>query len=144
VLEDAPPSEGIPSPIRPRGGRLALIGFALVVVTSLLPWLRFGDSSRYLGAWTLNWSLIAAVAGVLGVAFALFVTYRPLDPRGEAAAYGFLGLLIVVAAAIQQRHPPILSEATYWPWVAVVGGALAILGGVLKMGGVIEARRANS
>jgi hypothetical protein len=121
VLEDAPPSEGIPSPIRPRGGRLALIGFALVVVTSL-----------------------AAVAGVLGVAFALFVTYRPLDPRGEAAAYGFLGLLIVVAAAIQQRHPPILSEATYWPWVAVVGGALAILGGVLKMGGVIEARRANS
>jgi drug/metabolite transporter (DMT)-like permease len=104
-----------------------------VVVTSLLPWSRFGDNSRYLGAWTLHWSLIAALAGVLGFAFAVFVRYRPLDPRAEAAAYGLLGLLIVIAAAIQHRHPPILSEATFWPWVAVLGGALAVLGGVLRM-----------
>jgi hypothetical protein len=144
VLADAPPGEGLPSPPRPRGGRLALIGFGLVVVTSLLPWSRFGDNSRYLGAWTLHWSLIAALAGVLGFAFAVFVRYRPLDPRAEAAAYGLLGLLIVIAAAIQHRHPPILSEATFWPWVAVLGGALAVLGGVLRMGAVLEARRANS
>jgi len=120
---------------------VALVGFGLVVVVTLLPWSRFGDSSRYLGAWTPHWSLIAALAGVAGLAFALFVTYRPFDPRVEAAAYGVLGLLIVVAAAIQHRHPPILSEATYWPWAAVLGGTLAILGAVLKAMAVLEARR---
>jgi hypothetical protein len=141
VLEDAPPPEGLPSPIRPRGGRLALIGFGLVVATSVLPWSRFGDSSRFLGAWALHWSLIAALAGVLGFAFAVFVIYRPLDPRAEAGAYGILGLLVVITAALQYRRPPILSEATFWPWVAAVGGALAILAGALKMRALLEARR---
>ncbi len=143
VLEDAPPAERVPNPIRPRGGKVALVGFALAAVVTLLPWSRFGDSSRYLGAWTLHWSLIAALAGVGGLAFAVFVRYRPLDPRIEAAAYGLLGLVVSVAAAIQHRHPPILSEATYWPWVAVLGGMLAILGAVLRTTAVLEARRAE-
>lgn len=141
VLEDVPPAARLPSPIRPRGGKVALIGFGLAAVVTILPWSRFGDSSRYLGAWTPHWSLIAALAGVAGFAFALYVTYRPLDPRIEAATYGFLGLVIVVAAAIQHRHPPILSEATHWPWVAILGGILAILGAVLKARAVLEARR---
>jgi hypothetical protein len=143
VLDDAPPPERITNPIRPRGGRVALVGFALVVVVSLLPWSRFGDSSRYLGAWTLHWSLIAALAGVFGFAFSMLVTYRPLDHRVESAVFGLLGLLIAVAAAIQHRHPPILSEATYWPWVAILGGTLAIAGAVLRMTSVFEANRAN-
>ncbi|HEY3209584.1 MAG TPA: hypothetical protein VGL18_07265 [Actinomycetota bacterium] len=141
VVKDAPPPEPIPSPIRPRGGKLALGGFALVMLVSLLPWSRFGDSSRYFGAWTPHWSLIAALAGVAGFILALFVTYRPLDPRIEAGAFGLLGVVVVIAAAIQHRHPPILSEATYWPWVAVLGGTLAILGAVLKVMAVLEARR---
>jgi hypothetical protein len=144
VLEDAPPTEGIPSPIRPRGAKLALAGFGLAVAVSLLPWSRFGDSSRYLGAWTPHWSLIAALAAVCGLGFAVFVRYRPLDPRIEAGVYGALGLLIAVAAFIQHRHPPILSEATYWPWAAVLGGILAVVGSVLRMMAVLEARRANS
>lgn len=143
VLEDAPPLEGVPSPIRQRGGRLALIGFGLVVLTSVLPWSRFGDSSRYLGAWTLNLSLIAAVAGVAGLALALFVTYRPLDARAEGSAFGVLGMLIVIAAVLQHRHPPLLSEATYWPWVAALGGALGIVAGGLKLRAVRGAGRAN-
>jgi hypothetical protein len=144
VLEDAPPTDDVPSPIRPRGGKLALAGFGLAVAVSLLPWSRFGDSSRYLGAWTPHWSLIAAIAAVCGLAFAVFVTYRPRDPRIEATVYGLLGLLIAVAAFIQHRHPPILSEATYWPWVAVLGGILAVAGAVLKTTAVLEVGRANS
>jgi hypothetical protein len=143
VLEDAPPADPVPNPIRPRGGKLALAGFAVVVLSSLFPWSRFGDSSRYLGAWTPHWSLIAALAGVLGLAFAVYVLRRPLDPRLESAPYGILGLLIVIAAAIQHRHPPILTEATYWPWVAVLGGTLAVLGSVLKVAAVLQARRAQ-
>lgn len=143
VLEDAPPPEQIPSPVRPLGGRLALVGFGLVVVVSVLPWSRFGDSSRYLGAWTLHWSLLAALGGVAGLVFALVVARRPLDPRVEAAVYAFLGLLIVVTAVIQHRRPPILSEATFWPWVAVAGGALAILGGIRRLSALLEARRAE-
>lgn len=144
ILEDAPPQEGIPSPVRPVGGRLALAGFAVVVAVSALPWSRFGDSSRYFGAWTPHWSVIAALAGVIGLTFSLFVRRRPLDPRVEAAVYAFLGVVIVVAAVIQHRRPPILSEATFWPWVAVLGGSLAVLGGVRKIKAVLEARRANS
>jgi hypothetical protein len=144
VLEDAPLSERVPNPIRPRGGSIALAGFALVMVVSLLPWSRFGDSSRYFGAWTPHWSLIAALAGVAGFGFALLVRYRPLDPRVEACVFWGLGLLVVVAAAIQHRHPPILSEATYWPWVAILGGTLAVFGATLKVSAILEARRSNS
>jgi drug/metabolite transporter (DMT)-like permease len=132
---------GIPSPVRPVGGRLALAGFAVVVVVSVLPWSRFGDSSRYFGAWTPHWSVIAALAGVIGLAFSLFVRRRPLDPRVEAAVYAFLGTVIVVAAVIQHRRPPILSEATFWPWVAVLGGSLAVLGAIRKTKAVLETRR---
>lgn len=144
MVEDAPPPEGIPSPVRPHGRRLALVGFSLVVVVSVLPWSRFGDSSRYLGAWTPHWSLLAPLAGVIGLVFALVVARRPLDPRVEAAVYAFLGLLIAVAAVIQHRRPPILSEATFWPWVAVVGGALAVFGAIRRITAVLEARRSNS
>ena len=144
VLHDVPIPDRVPSPIRPRGGALALAGFALVVVVSLLPWSRFGDSSRYLGAWTPHWSMIAALAGVVGFGFALVVRYRPQDPRLEAGVYGALGLLVAVAAALQHRHPPILSEATYWPWVAILGGLLALLGATLKMAAILAASRSNS
>jgi hypothetical protein len=141
VLEDAAAADSLPTPTQPRGGRLVLAGFAVVVLSSLLPWSRFGDSSRYLGAWSLHWSLVAALAGVIGLAFALYVRRRPLDPMIEAGAFGVLGLLIVIAAVIQHRHPPILSEATYWPWVAALGGALALLGSAMKLTAVIQARR---
>jgi hypothetical protein len=144
VLEDAPDQEGIPSPVRSLGGRLALAGFALVVAVSALPWSRFGDNSRFFGAWTAHWSLIAALAGVMGLAFSLTVRRRPLDPRIEAAVYACLGVVVAVAAVIQHRRPPILSEATFWPWVAVLGGVLAVLGSIRRMTAVLEARRSNS
>ena len=141
VLEDVPPVEPFPSPIRPRGGRVALVGFGLVVLTSLLPWSRFGDSSRYLGAWTFDVSLIAAVAGVVGLAIALLALYRPVDSRVEAGAFVLLGLSVVVSAAFQYRNPPILSEATHWPLVAALGGTLAIVAGLVRMKAVLAARR---
>jgi len=141
VLEDAPPQERIPSPVRPLGGRLALAGFAVVVAVSALPWSRFGDTSRYFGAWAPHWSLVAALAGVIGLAFSLYVRRRPLDPRVEAAVYAFLGVVIAVAAVIQHRRPPILSEATFWPWVAVLGASLAVLGAIRKIKAVLESRR---
>jgi hypothetical protein len=143
VLEDAPAPERIPSPVRLVGGRLALVGFGLVVLVSVLPWSRFGDSSRAFGAWTPHWSLIAAIAGVAGLAFAVLITYRPLDPRIETTVFAFLGVLIAVAAVIQHRHPPILSEATFWPWVAVLGGVLAVAGAVRKAKAILEARRSS-
>jgi len=143
VLEDAPGPEGIPNPVRPLGGRLAVVGFGLVVLVSVLPWSRFGDSSRFLGAWTPHWSMIAALAGVAGLTFAVVITYRPLDPWLEVAMFASLGLLIAVASFIQHRHPPILSEATFWPWVAALGGLLAVAGAVRKADAIFEARRSS-
>src|SRR5467141_1795536 len=72
VLVDAPPLPHLPAPVPVAGSRLALAGFAMLVVASVFPWSRFGDSSRYFGAWTPHWSLVAVVAGVLGLLLLLF------------------------------------------------------------------------
>ena len=65
VLDEAPPPSLRERPLHPGiGGRLAILGFALVVLLTLFPWShgRSSGSSGYLAAWTLHWSLIAALA----------------------------------------------------------------------------------
>src|SRR5439155_12398399 len=56
VLDDAQPGPPPTAPVLPRSDVLAIGGFALVLVMSILPWSRFGDQSRLFGAWTPHWS----------------------------------------------------------------------------------------
>lgn len=141
VVTDAPPLEAPAIPVTPRGDRLALVGFSLAVLVSAFPWSRFGDSSRFFGAWTPHWSMVAALAAVAGLLFTLVARVRTFDPRLKAAAYGGLGLVVSVASFIQHRHPPLLTEATSWPWLAVLGGALALLGAFRKVAARAGPRR---
>ena len=94
ILDEAPsvtpPSLAVPA----TGDRVAVAGFALVVLISMFPWSRFGDSSRYLGAWTLHWSLAASLAGVAGLVFALFAWRRPPPPLLVVAVEGTLGFIV--------------------------------------------------
>jgi hypothetical protein len=142
LLEDAPPPTLASLVVPPRGDRLALAGFGLVVVLSLFPWSRFGDSSHFFGAWTLHWSLVAVLAAVVGLAFAMFVWRHPTSGLLEACAYSGLGLIVAGASLLHHRHPPPLSVGSAVPWLAVVGAALAILGGAWKGAAELSARRA--
>ena len=141
MVRDVPVPAPVPEPVYPRGDRVALLGFGLVVATTLLPWSRFGASPRFLGAWNLHWPLLAAVAGVLGVLVALMGRYRGLDARVEIGAYALLAVLVVIAALMHRRHPPLLSEITLAPVGAVIGAAIAMLGAVAKLVDFVKARR---
>jgi len=113
----------------------------MVVVLSAFPWSRFGDSSRYFGAWTLHWSLLAAVAGFGGLAAALIGRYRSIDPRVETAVFAFFAIVVAVAAMLHYRHPPLLSDATIWPLLAVAAAALAAAGAAVKLFALLSIRR---
>jgi hypothetical protein len=141
VLVDDPPLIHVPGPIPPGGERLAFAGFAIVLVVSVLPWSRFGASSRFFGAWTLHWSLVAGLAALLGVLLIGFDRYRPIDPRIGTAALLLLGVVSGVAAFLYHRHPPLLSESTDWPLVAIAGAGLAVLGALIRLFALVKAGR---
>jgi hypothetical protein len=144
VLTDAPPAPNIPVPARPGGGRLALAGFALVLVASIFPWSRFGDSSRYFGAWAPHSSFVAVMAAALGLTLIAFDRYRPVDPRLEIAGVFVLGALSAVTAYLHHRHPPLLSEPTMWPLIAAAGAILAMAGAMLTGVAWLRSTRSSS
>lgn len=124
VPESAPPA--VPPPVH----RLAAVGFALVLVVSIFPWSRFGDSSWF-GAWKLQWSLLAAVSALVGLTFAL-VRPRATASWVEPAAYLALGAVVAGSSVLHLIHPPPLSAATASPWLAIVASGLVLFGGVAK------------
>jgi hypothetical protein len=124
-----------------RGDLAALIGFGLALAVSVLPWSRFGDSSRVLGAWSLHWSLLAVGSALAGLVLAVLARRRPLEPVGVALGYVLLGLLVVIGAIWQHHHPPLLSESTYWPWVAALGGIAGVAGGFRRAAALGRAAR---
>ena len=141
ILEDVLSPQSLPHPVRPTGDRLALLGFGLVIVLSALPWSRFGDSSRFLGAWTVHWSLLAAVGGLGGLAVAVIGRYRSIDPRLETAAYAVFAVVIGAGALLHYVHPPLLSDSTVWPLVAVFAAALALAGALAKLSALLGVGR---
>lgn len=144
VLVDSPPVVHVPGPISARGERLALAGFAVALVASVFPWSRFGSSSRFLDAWAPHLSLLAVGTAVVGVLFVVFDRYRPVDPRIGAAVLMVLGLVCGAAALMYRRHPPLLSEATNWPWLAIAGAGVAVIGGLIHAFALVRAGRAPS
>ena len=129
VLGDAPAVDPGPVPVPPRGRLLALAGFGLAVAASIFPWSRF-DGNGLFGAWAPHWSLLAAVAAATGLIFTLAGFVRPLDRRVEAAGYAGLAAALIVASLLHRQHPPPLTEAAPAVWLALAGGALALIGAV--------------
>lgn len=133
VLDEIPPPTPVPIRVRPIANRLVTGGFALVVALSIFPWSRYGDSSGYFEAWTVHWSLLAVAAGVAGLAAALWVSRRPIDPRIETAVYAALALVVVVGAFLHVRRPPPLSALAATPFYAIVAALFALSGAVMKL-----------
>jgi hypothetical protein len=132
VLDEIPPPTPVPIRVPPVANRLVIGGFGLVVALSIFPWSRFGDSSGYLEAWTVHWSLLAVVAGLAGLAAALWLSRRPADPRIETAVYAGLAIIVVTAAVLHLRRPPPLSASAVTPLLAIVAALIALTGAVLE------------
>jgi hypothetical protein len=143
VLDRAPDPLLVPPPISPLGDWLAQAGFGVVLALSLLPWSRVGEGARVLGAWAVNWSLLAAVGALAGLAVALFARHRSVDPRLTASAYAILAMTVALGALLHVVRPPLLAEASVLPVFALVGSAAALLGAVLKARALVAAGRLN-
>jgi len=142
VLDEGTSSSAPPTLVVPnRGDALTILGFGIVVLVSVLPWSRFGDSSRFLAAWTLHWSLIAVAAGLAGLVASLYTWRRHDRQLAASVVTGALGVVAFVTAQLHYQHPPPLSVGTPAPLIAVIGAAVAVLGAVLKAFAVLRAGR---
>jgi hypothetical protein len=132
VLDEIPPPAPVPIRVPSMAGWLVTGGFGLIVGLSILPWSRYGDSSGFLEAWTVHWSLLAVAAGLTGFAAALWLARRPADPRIETALYAGLAVVVATAAVLHLQRPPPLSAAAVTPLLAIVAALIALAGAVIR------------
>ncbi|HEX2088611.1 MAG TPA: hypothetical protein VHI54_01580 [Actinomycetota bacterium] len=132
VLDEIPPPTPVPVHVPASANWLVMGGFGLVALLSIFPWSRYGDSSGFLEAWTVHWSLLAVTAGVAGFAGALWLTRRPADPRIETALYAGLALVVATAAILHLRRPPPLSASAVAPVLAIGAALIALAGAMMR------------
>ena len=130
---DAPPAE-----VEPRLGlqsareMVAGAAFAFAVVSTILPWSRFGEGSGPFGAWSRSprWSLLAAVSATAGLA--LWIALRRLGahlPRWNGVLTA-LGGLVAAGGLLAALRPPSFTHAWFAPWIAVAAGIVAVAASV--------------
>jgi hypothetical protein len=107
---------------------MAVLGFVVVLVASVLPWARFNDP-RIFGAWTIGWPLLAPVAALVGIAGVIVARRtRLLDQRVLVAALAGLAVLAILGAIVYRASPPLLEGSSLAPLLAVLGGLIAVTG----------------
>jgi hypothetical protein len=78
-----------------------------------------------LGAWipSVRWSMVAAVASLALVALAWWFRSTGSDLARSLVIAS--GAIVMVASALAIVFPPIFQVASWGPWVAALGGAIA-------------------
>ena len=106
---------------------MARWAFAVAVVSTLLPWSRFGVGSGAFGAWTdpPRWSTLTAVAAVAGLLLSLVRGFTRSFDSAWVAALTTAGALVAVGAAMAIWRPPDFSATWLGPWVALPAGIAA-------------------
>jgi hypothetical protein len=135
---DSPaPDLGLPRSRMSRAEVLTGATFALAVAATLLPWARFGEGSGPFGAWSrsFRWSMVAAVAGALGLATWVLRSGLRRGSRGlgKWTATSLAGL-VTAGSALAILNPPSFTR----PWV---GAWLALLSGLASLTVPLSARR---
>jgi hypothetical protein len=117
------------------GAGWSLAGAALAVLATVGPWTRAGTGARVLGAWvpSFRWSMVAAVASLalLGLAW----WFRSSGSDVPRALIAIVGVLVTAASALAIVFPPTFQVASWGPWAAALGGAVAT-GGAIASGAV--------
>ena len=133
---DAPASSQTDD-LRPdRAIRIAsVLAFGAAVLATTLPWSRFGPGSEAFGAWTRagRWSLVAALAAVVGLVLSLVSLGRPEPSRSRDVAAVGLGASVALASALSLMFPPAFSRPWLGPWVAITFGVLACCASLLAI-----------
>ncbi len=132
VLDEIPPPAPVPIRVPSIANWLVIGGFGLVVALSIFPWSRYGDSSGFLEAWTVHWSLLAVAAGLAAFAAALWLARHPADLRIETALYVGLAVVVATAAVLHLWRPPPLSDSAVAPLLAVAAALIASAGAVIR------------
>jgi len=93
---------------------------AVALTSTVLPWTRFGTGSGLFGAWSSSapWSLLAAAASALGLAWWVARATRGRGVEGRAA-WGFvlIGLVGAAASLLALAAPPTFTKASLAPWI---------------------------
>jgi len=123
-----------PEPDRAVAGSWAAVaGAALALLATAGPWTRTGAGDRLLGAWvpSFRWSMVAAVVAA-AVLPGLWWYRRSRSPSVTMLAIvGGTGVAVTSALAI--AFPPTFQVASWGPWVAAGGGAMAAAGGIVSL-----------
>ena len=139
VLGDVEPGE--PEEHRPRASMRVLVGFAIALAATALPWTTFGEGASPFGAWSLSprWAMLAAVASALGVAAWLVRRRRPGADRAWDIVELALAVAVVLGSVLEWFRPPFPSRPSVVPWIAAGAGLYAAAS---ALRGLIEDSRA--
>ena len=129
IGSDAPQAGPAPEPRRDLRATLIGAAFAVAVFATALPWSRFGEGSGPFGAWgrSRKWSVVAAVAALLGLA--AWAWLRRLPPGRRSAwdvALVWLAALTSLGALLAIVNPPPFTHAWLGPWLALAAGLVAL------------------
>lgn len=130
----APLTEDAPTPRRrrARSSRVVGVGLGVSMLSTALPWSRFGPGSGPFGAWDgpARWALVAAVTATLGVLLWLAEELLGRGRRPADRLLAALGAAVALAAAMAIWRPPAFTRPWLGPWVAIAGG-LCLAGGAI-------------
>jgi hypothetical protein len=115
------------------GSWVAFSGAVLALLATAGPWTRTGAGARLLGAWvpSVRWSMVAAVMATALLPVAWWFRRHPARTGAIVVAIG--GTAIAVSAALAIAFPPTFQTASWGPWVAAVGGSIAVAGAVANL-----------
>jgi hypothetical protein len=110
-----------------RARSAARLGFALATLATMVPWSRFGAGSEAFGAWTRSnrWSVLAAVAALMGLGLSLAQRSPRLRTLRWDLAVSMLGAAVTIASLLAVAFPPAFSRPWLGPIIASVAGAMA-------------------
>ena len=138
--EDAPPTPP-PDAERPAASRtLTVVGFGVATVATFVSWSRFGAGSGPLGAWSTSfrWSAVCAASALAGLVLSLMRLRAAPSSRAVDVAATIVAFVVVATGALAIARPPAFTSPWLGPFVAIAGGALALVGGLRTLRGPLR------
>lgn len=111
---------------------VATVAFAAAVVSTALPWSRFGAGSDVFGAWsdTPAWSMVAAIAAISGLVISLVGSFTRRAPPVRDVLETLAGLAVVAACVLALLRPRPFTSPWLGPWVALAAGFAATIAAI--------------
>lgn len=114
------------------GGRMAVVGLALAVIAFLLPWSPLSSGVGWFDAWGL-----ARLSRLLVFLAALALLVLAIEPFRLSARVrtGWLPAFFgTFAIGLFWEHTDVIAVVGFGQWLFVIGGAVALVGGLLVLG----------